>query len=41
MKEHFRTAAVETNMIFCVFFLVMGIVTVVMGMAMLFRLGLF
>ena len=40
MKEHFRTAAVETNMISCVFFLVIGIFTVVMGMAMLFRLGL-
>jgi len=40
MKEHFRTAAVETNMIFCVFFLVIGIFAVVMAVAMLFRLGL-
>ena len=40
MKEHFRTAAVETNMIFCVIFLVIGIFAVVMAMAMLFSLGL-
>ena len=40
MKDHFRTAAVETNMIFCVFFLVLGIFAVVMAMAMLFSLGL-
>ena len=40
MKEHFRTAAVETNMIVCVFLLVIGILVVVMGMAMLFHLGL-
>ena len=40
MKEHFRTAAVETNMISCVVLLVAGIIVVVMGMAMLFHLGL-
>ena len=40
MKEHFRTAAVETNMIFCVLFLILGIFAVLMGMATLFRWGL-
>ena len=36
MKEHFRTAAVETNMIFCAFFLISGIFVVLMAMASLF-----
>ena len=37
MKEHFRTAAVETNMIVCVFFLILGIFSILMAMAPLFR----
>ena len=41
MNEHFRTSPVETNMICCVFFLVIGIFAVVMGMAPLFLRGLF
>lgn len=40
MKEHFRTAAVETNMISCACFLVFGIFVVLMAIFMLFHQGL-
>ena len=40
MNEHFRTSPVETNMISCVFFLILGIFAVVMVVAMVFRRGL-
>ncbi len=40
MKEHFRTSAVETNMISCAFFLIFGIFAILMPMYMLFHQGL-
>ena len=40
MKEHFRTATVETNMISCVYFLILGIFAILMPMFMLFYQGL-
>ena len=40
MNEHFRASPVETNMISCIFFLILGIFVVVMVMAMMFRRGL-
>ncbi|MDE2755013.1 MAG: hypothetical protein OXI92_00540 [Acidobacteriota bacterium] len=40
MKEHFRTATVETNMVSCAYFLILGIFAVLMAMFMLFHRGL-
>ena len=40
MKEHFRTSAVETNMISCAFFLILGIFAILMPLYMLFQQGL-
>ena len=41
MNEHFRTSPVETNRISCIFFVIVGTFAVLMGMASLFRRGLF
>lgn len=40
MKEHFRAATVETNMISCAFFLILGIFAILMPIYMLFHQGL-
>ena len=40
MKDYFRTDAVETNLIICVFFLILGIFSILMAAATLFRWGL-
>ena len=40
MKDYFRTATVETNMIFCIFFLILGIFSILMAMAALFHRSL-
>ena len=40
MNAHFRTSPVETNRISCVFSLIVGIFSVLMGIAPLFRVGL-
>ena len=41
MNEHFRTSPVDINRISCIFALIGGIFAVLMGMASLFRRGLF
>jgi hypothetical protein len=40
MSDYFRTDAVETNLIMCVFFLILGIFSIFMAAATLFRWGL-
>lgn len=40
MREHFRAATVETNMISCAFFLILGIFAILMPIYMLFHQGL-
>ena len=40
MHKYFRTSAVETNMISCVLYLIIGIFVLLMTAAMLFRWGL-
>ena len=41
MNEHFRLSLVSTNMITCVFFLVMGVFVIIFAVGILFGRSIF